>query len=114
MRPLAVLACISMLAAGPAGAQALRPTTEPAPKAEPARSAVNAMKADAEAGRDRMGANLPLSPSLAPLARPWTGDPAQCRASCSRSYYFCLATDSAEDCGPSWGQCRARCERPAS
>jgi len=47
-----------------------------------------------------------LAPSLiTPLAR----EAGQCRLDCAQAYYFCLSAGEPEDCGPSWGQCRATC-----
>ena len=49
---------------------------------------------------------LLLPPSLiAPLSR----DTGQCRLDCAQAYYFCLSAGEPDDCGPSWGQCRATC-----
>jgi hypothetical protein len=33
----------------------------------------------------------------------------QCRADCARAYYFCLSSDSPDNCPQSWGQCRQSC-----
>ena len=40
-------------------------------------------------------------------------DPGQCRMTCARTYYFCAAGESAEDCSTGWAQCRAGCEPSA-
>lgn len=45
---------------------------------------------------------------------PVGGEAGQCRLTCAQSYYFCLATEGAEDCGPTWGQCRAKCDAPSA
>ena len=52
--------------------------------------------------------NVFLPPPV-PLAvgRPG-GDPAQCRASCSRTLYFCQANGD-DGCGARWAQCSASC-----
>jgi len=47
---------------------------------------------------------LPTS-LIAPLSR----ETGQCRMDCAQAYYFCLSAGEPEDCGPSWGQCRATC-----
>jgi len=40
-------------------------------------------------------------------------DVGQCRRTCARSYYFCLASDSPDDCGPTWSQCASSCSGPS-
>ena len=35
-----------------------------------------------------------------------------CRRSCAQAYYFCMAADTADACGSTWGQCRAGCAAP--
>ncbi len=62
----------------------------------------------------------PALPSLAPppplmSLLPAGPDQPLCRTTCARSYYFCLSGgDAAEDCGGTWGQCAARCNRSPS
>jgi len=47
-----------------------------------------------------------LAPSLiTPLSR----ETGKCRMDCAQAYYFCLSAGEADDCGSSWGQCRATC-----
>ena len=94
MRALPLLLILTLGLAAPAGAQQGRkpptpPTTAAAPSSAPA---------------------APFSPivSLTP-----SGDAQRCRTSCASSYYFCLSTDAAEDCAPSWMQCRNACEAAA-
>lgn len=53
----------------------------------------------------------PVKPAV-PLSSLSAADPlAECRATCSRSYYFCLQAEDADTCTPSWNQCRAGCLR---
>lgn len=96
MRALPLLLALALASAWPAGAQqALRgPVSEakapsPAPPAAPALPAL-----------------------LAPLATPSSAEAERCRLNCASGYYFCLSTEAAEDCAPSWMQCRSACEAP--
>lgn len=91
MRLVPILLALALAAAWPAGAQQAALRGPVAPKAEPAAA--------------------PLPPPPAPLAPPQ--DAARCRTNCASGYYFCLSTESAEDCSPSWMQCRSACEAPA-
>lgn len=128
MRILALILALALLAVAPAGAQQLRPAAEP--QFQGGRIIVPSTpgsldgmaKASAEA-RKTAPANeapaawastpAPLSPMLAPLARPSTADGGACRLGCARSYYFCLSGESVDECPASWGQCRARCDAPS-
>ncbi len=54
------------------------------------------------------------SPALPPPLIPLTGasqarDPDQCRASCSRTYFFCRANGDDDGCPTQWMQCKSRC-----
>jgi hypothetical protein len=62
----------------------------------------------APAAAQQSGAPTPVLPASAPAA-----DVQRCRTTCASSYYFCLSTDAAEDCAPSWMQCRNACEAAA-
>jgi hypothetical protein len=87
------LALALLLAAPP---KAISPTpSPPAPVAQP----------DAAVAKPAPAKPVPMSlrPSADPLA--------ECRATCSRSYYFCLQSEDADTCTPSWSQCRAGCLR---
>jgi hypothetical protein len=96
MRCAALLMTLLFALAAPADAQTppLRggqPTQTPAPPPE---------------------SRAPIAPSLAIVPPPAlsTGAPAsQCRLSCAQSYYFCLASDTPDDCPGAWSQCRAAC-----
>ncbi len=53
-------------------------------------------------------------PALPPPLIPLTGatqarDPDQCRAACSRTYFFCKANSDDDSCPSSWMQCKSRC-----
>lgn len=55
--------------------------------------------------------------SVAPIAGPGyspiaPADTGQCRAACSRSYYFCSSSEDPADCAASWTQCSSRCRFP--
>lgn len=62
-----------------------------------------------EPGGARAATTAALPPLLAPLApaRPDTG---RCRLSCASAYYFCLSSDSPDECPGAWAQCRAACD----
>ncbi|CAN5304630.1 hypothetical protein BH10PSE4_BH10PSE4_13740 [soil metagenome] len=56
----------------------------------------------------------PVTPALPRPLTPLTGvaqarDPDQCRASCSRTYFFCRANSDDDSCPTSWMQCKTRC-----
>jgi hypothetical protein len=53
----------------------------------------------------------PAKPAVLMSSRPATDPLAQCRATCSKSYYFCLQAEDADTCAPRWNQCRAGCLR---
>ncbi len=54
----------------------------------------------------------PLASSYATPAAPEV-DAGSCHAACARSYYFCLAGESPEDCPQQWISCRSTCLQPA-
>ncbi|CAN5341878.1 hypothetical protein BH10PSE3_BH10PSE3_15690 [soil metagenome] len=90
------LACLLILAAvsGSALAQTAKPTRVVSPPSE----------APAQQG----------TPALPPPLIPLTGvaqarDPDQCRASCSRTYYFCRSNGDDDGCPTQWMQCKSRC-----
>jgi len=111
MRRLAVLLLILALAA-PAAAQnpnkgRITVIQQPPAKAQALRGP-QAPAGPAELPETSPGMSpLPANRILATL--PQGGDPGQCRLTCARNYYFCLAGDDADICGPDWGQCRAAC-----
>jgi hypothetical protein len=107
MRRLAALLVILILA-GPAVAQApkgrLTVIQQPPPKAQ----ALRGPQAPVEPPPQTLAMSpLPANRILATQVQ--AGDAGQCRLTCARNYYFCLAGDDAEICGPDWGQCRAAC-----
>ena len=67
----------------------------------------------APAAAQQGGAPPALQPALPPISPAPAADVQRCRATCASSYYFCLSTDAAEDCAPSWMQCRNACEAAA-
>lgn len=128
MRLLPLLLSLAVLAAGPAGAQPAKPAAEP--QFQGGRIVVpttpgsldGMAKASAQARKSTptndapaawASTPAPLPPMLAPLARPSTADGGACRLGCARSYYFCLAGESVDECPASWGQCRSRCDAPS-
>jgi hypothetical protein len=117
MRRLAALVVILALAA-PAGAETPRKgrltvVQQPA-KATPLRGMQGPVEAPAEGAVPEPLAMTPLPATRILATQAQAGDPGQCRLTCARNYYFCLAADDAEICGPDWGQCRAACGGSAS
>ena len=128
MRPILLLLSLAVLIAGPAGAQQARPAAEPqfqggrlvVPTTPGSLDGLAQDSADVRRGATSVEAPqswastpAPLSPMLAPLAPPTAVDGGACRLGCARSYYFCLAGESVDECPAAWGQCRARCDAPS-
>jgi hypothetical protein len=94
MRRATCLFLIALLA-GPAAAQTAKPMTV-IPQAPAAATAQTP------------------APALPPPLIPLTGssqnrDPAQCRSSCDRAYYFCIAGGDNDACPTQWSQCKVSC-----
>jgi hypothetical protein len=118
------LALILALVAGQAGAQSnANPNANPGLRG--LQSATGGALAAGAAPRLANGQSPapvepPTLPSLAPppplmSLLPPPPDQPLCRTTCARSYYFCLSVgDAAEDCGGTWAQCAARCNRSPS
>jgi hypothetical protein len=66
-----------------------------------------------EAPSDGAAAMIAVPTALPSVAGQPAADVGQCRRSCARSYYFCLASDSPDDCGPTWSQCASSCSGPS-
>jgi hypothetical protein len=116
MRRLAALLMILALAA-PAGAETahkgrLTVIQQPA-KTAPLRGMQSPAGTPIESASPEPLAMTPLPATRILATQAQAGDPGQCRLTCARNYYFCLAADDAEICGPDWGQCRAACSGPA-
>jgi hypothetical protein len=45
----------------------------------------------------------------APQASRFASDTGQCRLSCARSYYFCLADSNSDPCSGAWTRCLTGC-----
>lgn len=105
----AVLILSLILAAASAQAQ----TAAPLRGARPALAAASPPQgAETEAAPSPAPA-APLASAASPPAA--LGDTAgQCRLSCAQSYYFCLASELADDCPGAWSQCRAACDAPGA
>jgi hypothetical protein len=122
MRCALLLAALCLALAGPAAAQEKSRfvIVKPAPKAEAGlRGRISAP------GRvtPPLAPSAPDAPADPPLAEPvgaaasvtWKAAPdrgaaRQCRATCDRTYYFCLSGDDGGTCSNDWSQCRAKCE----
>jgi hypothetical protein len=72
------------------------PPAPPAPAAQPDAATIKSAPAKPAKPVTALSAANPL---------------AECRATCSRSYYFCLQSEDGDTCTPSWNQCRAACLR---
>lgn len=91
-----LLALLLLTLAGPGLAQTVVP---PKPKPKPAPVMASPL--------DNSAAVLPTPIPLA-AGRPY-GDAAQCRATCSRTLYFCNATGDDDGCSGRWAQCNSSC-----
>lgn len=98
MRRAALILSLSLVFAAPVGAQ----TAKDAP---PLRGVQTMSPSDAPAPAPAMPA-APVGMTPAPSG----ADAGRCRLSCARSYYFCLASDTPDDCPGAWSQCRAACD----
>jgi len=100
MRRAALILSLSLAFAAPVGAQ-------PAKGAQPLRGAQPAKQLPAPAPPAvSLATPAPMPPpDLAPEA-------GRCRLTCAQSYYFCLTSDTPDDCPGVWSQCRAACDAP--
>jgi len=93
----ALLVLLTLAVAGPALAgQATIPAT-PKPKPVPVQAA------PADTPSFVLPAPIPLAAS-----RP-VGDTLQCKATCSKTLYFCNSGGDDDGCGARWAQCNASC-----
>lgn len=111
MRRLATCLILGLALAAPAAAQQRRIPVVP-PAAEPAAlrgpiSAPPARFADAAAGTEDPAPAPPPAPAPAAPAVP-APDARQCRMTCSRDYYFCLAGED-DRCPQHWSRCVTGC-----
>lgn len=95
----ALLALLVIACAGPSLAAQSTPPPKPKPKVEPPPAAAQLNTASS--------AILPPPIPLA-VGRPF-GDAAQCRATCSRTLYFCSASGEDDSCSGRWAQCNSSC-----
>lgn len=129
MRRLLPLLILAMALAAPAGAQQAGRYAMPAPSAPRESPALRgALAADLDEPAADSPAAVPgvLAPAILPPPASTAAPPAysppvstsfgadasgggQCRQSCARTYYFCLANDDDDNCSQDWGQCRAKC-----
>ncbi|WP_297512662.1 hypothetical protein [uncultured Caulobacter sp.] len=92
------LALLLVALAAPAAAAPAKPTVvvaQPKPTSIPA--------APVETPSFVLPAPIPLA-----SARP-AGDQAQCKATCSKTLYFCNSGGDDDGCGSRWAQCNASC-----
>lgn len=95
----ALLALLILASAGPALAGQSTIPAQPKPKAKP----VSVMAAPLATPNFILPPPIPLAAS-----RP-AGDAGQCRASCSKTLYFCNASGDDDGCGGRWAMCNASC-----
>lgn len=93
----ALLALILIAVSAPA--MAGQPTIPATPKPKPAPVLPSSMAPPSFA----LPAPIPLA-----VGRPG-GDVAQCKATCSRTLYFCQSGGDDDGCGARWAQCNAAC-----
>jgi len=109
MRRLAALLMLSLILAAPAGAQEARRIQVVKESPAPGALRGTAPEAqDAQVGADTLAALIPLPPPVAPVGSKVSTGPRQCRASCSREYYFCLSSGE-ETCPQTWTKCASGC-----
>lgn len=110
MRRLAALLMLTLLLAAPAGAQEARriQVVKAPPAASALRGAVDAPP-EPEPGAATLAALIPLPPPVAPTGSQPAAGARQCRSTCARDYYFCLASEDESTCSPIWVKCQARC-----
>ncbi len=104
MRRLAACLILSLALAAPATAQQGRITVIPPVSDAALRGPVGGAPAPAEEEAPLL---LPLPVQPTSIASTST-DGAQCRTSCSRRYYFCLAGED-EGCPQDWSRCVLSC-----
>ena len=104
MRRLAVCLIVSLALAAPAAAQQGRITVVTPISDAALRGPVGGASAPAEEAPPLL---LPLPVQPTSIASTSTGG-AQCRTSCSRQYYFCLAGED-ERCPQHWSRCVSSC-----
>jgi hypothetical protein len=88
----------------PAGAGAVTAGSDAAVKA-----GLSPMLAALVAVRPAASATAGLAPGAATTA---PLDPTNCRMSCGRGYYFCLAGGEPTDCPSNWTRCLSACAKP--
>lgn len=100
MRRAVLILSLSLALAAPAGAQP-----------------VEALRGGQAPGAAQpRAAESPAPPAPAPVlpTSPPAYDAGQCRLSCAQAYYFCLASDTPDECPGAWSQCRAACDAPSA
>lgn len=118
-RPLCLLLVLLALAGAAQAQQAGRSSVRrpdsaglrgPILSGDPASQASPAAAGLRSTARDPViyGAQSAILP-LPPVSSGVGGTAQQCRMSCARTYYFCLAGNQGDDCATSWSQCRAGC-----
>ncbi len=113
MRPLVPL--LGLLAALCVGGQAWAAISASGAPTPDRRTIVRTPQPPAadKAAKAKTAKALPVLAAAKPLASPLPADVGQCRLDCARSYYFCLAGDDADSCGPTWASCLSACNAPA-
>ena len=112
MRRLAVIVLSGLLLAAPAAAQDGGRIVAPA-RSEAASVSLRGPAGDTPVEREGgqgggLAALIPVPPPVAPAGATASADSRQCKRTCNRDYYFCLAADE-ETCAPVWARCTAGC-----
>ena len=95
----ALLVLLTLALAGPALAGQATIPAQPKPKAKP----VATIQAPLDTPSFVLPAPIPLA-----AGRP-AGDTQQCKATCSKTLYFCQSGGDDDGCGGRWAQCNAAC-----
>lgn len=111
MRRLAIFAMLSLILAAPAAAQESRiSASKGKAPAVSLRGAVGETPSDGDEAPSggALAGLIPAPPPVLPVGMRPAADSRQCKRTCNRDYYFCLAAEE-ETCAPVWSRCTARC-----
>lgn len=111
MRRLVAIAMLSVVLAAPAAAQEGRiAASQSEASAVALRGAIGDAPSEGEApgSGGALAGLIPMPPPVPPVGTPVVADGRQCKRTCNRDYYFCLAAGE-ETCASTWTRCTARC-----
>lgn len=73
-------------------------------------AALGGPNAGAQSRQETPPPTAPTPPPMMSPAPPSRDPTERCRLACAQTYYFCLASDTPDDCPGAWSQCRAACQ----